>query len=59
MLIKSVKCAYCAELNKKCINFSWESLDRVQTDMSSQLEAALDELERVQAQAAATQAKVF
>ena len=45
---KSVKYASYIELNKKCINISWDSLDRVHDDTFFHLESALDELERAQ-----------
>ena len=44
---KFIKYTHCMELNKKCINVSWELLDKVHKDIISQIKSAFNKLEYI------------
>ncbi|KIV98454.1 uncharacterized protein PV09_09733 [Verruconis gallopava] len=46
---KSVKCASCASKGIACLNSSWASLDKTREEARSQIDADLQELERITA----------
>lgn len=55
---RSVKCASCAAKGIKCVNVSWESLDRTREETKAEIEEDMDELERLMERQLALAAKI-
>ena len=55
---RSLKCASCAKKGIKCVDVSWDSLDRTRQESRSQMEKDLDEMEKLMAQQQALAARI-